>query len=486
MSSYFDICGPSFKPMKLSNEPADLSNGNLDDELPPVFRTLPKLLASTSASTGLGTPPRKYRRLVAEVLLPLSVEEPCAPEKASATAIGLKTAADQGEADAQFMTGQNYLEGRGFRQNDELGFRYIEMAAEKGLAEAQYTLGDLYKSGRGKGLDYDSIYFLQVAVPEPHFRQKKAFYWFRQAALQGHARAQHQVGNAHATGYGGVLKNKREAVLWFRKAAHQGVKQAQYYTGIACLSGYSEEAQPYPEAVSWFQKAANQECARSQYQLGIAYAQGRGVEKDEKHARKWLEKAAEQGLMNAQYCLGVFCINSGDVAAAKWLKKAALQEHQQAQLLLSDVYANGFGVAVNQLESFKWLAKSANNGCATAQLRVAQLCGKGMTAKSRRQSVVWFKKAAENGLPEAQFELSKAYDTGCGIPINKEQAQRWLLKAAKAGHKAALRQLCPSFRLPPVSDIQSQWDLGGAQASRSKARIDLSDSSFTKDLSKWT
>ena len=52
-----------------------------------------------------------------------------------------------------------------------------------------------------------------------------SFYTF--AALQGHARAQYQMGQARAKGVG-VAKNPEEAAKWFRKAAEQGHEWAQY------------------------------------------------------------------------------------------------------------------------------------------------------------------------------------------------------------------------------------------------------------------
>lgn len=52
-------------------------------------------------------------------------------------------------------------------------------------------------------------------------------------------------------------------------------------------------------AAEWYKKAADQGHARAQYNLGVMYANGEGVEEDDKAAVKWLTKAAEQGLREA-------------------------------------------------------------------------------------------------------------------------------------------------------------------------------------------
>lgn len=48
------------------------------------------------------------------------------------------------------------------------------------------------------------------------------------------------------------------------------------------------------------QKAADDGDANAQFQLGIMYAEGRGVNEDERLARRWLMKAAQQGHAGAR------------------------------------------------------------------------------------------------------------------------------------------------------------------------------------------
>ena len=57
------------------------------------------------------------------------------------------------------------------------------------------------------------------------------------------------------------------------------------------------------EGVETYRKAAKQNVAAAQYNLGWMYANGKGVEKDEKEGIKWFRKAAEQGDEDAKAAL---------------------------------------------------------------------------------------------------------------------------------------------------------------------------------------
>ena len=58
----------------------------------------------------------------------------------------------------------------------------------------------------------------------------------RQAAEQGDATAQFNLGFMYANGEG-VLKDNAEAVRWYRLAAEQGLASAQYNLGVMCAKG---------------------------------------------------------------------------------------------------------------------------------------------------------------------------------------------------------------------------------------------------------
>lgn len=101
---------------------------------------------------------------------------------------------------------------------------------------------------------------------------------FRQAASQGHAKAQLGLGLMYAEGKG-VEQDEPEAFRWFRLAAAQGQSEAQQVLGYYYASGRGVTKND-AEAVRWYRRAAAQGQAEAQRQLAVHYFTGAGVSKD--------------------------------------------------------------------------------------------------------------------------------------------------------------------------------------------------------------
>jgi clan AA aspartic protease (TIGR02281 family) len=127
--------------------------------------------------------------------------------------------------------------------------------------------------------------------------------WYRKAAEQSYAAAQHNLGLIYANGQG-VPQDNAAALNWFRKAAEQGDAYAQNDIGGMYSNGQGVP-QDYAAAMSWYRKAADQGHAAAQYNLGVGYGRGLGVPQDNAAAASWYRKAAEQGEANAQRTLGL-------------------------------------------------------------------------------------------------------------------------------------------------------------------------------------
>ena len=89
-----------------------------------------------------------------------------------------------------------------------------------------------------------------------------ALKWFQDAAEQGNAQAQFNLGVMYHQG-NGVSKNFAKALIWYQKAANQGHPVAQTNIGYMCLNGDVVEKN-YTEALKWFNKAAEQGNAMAQ------------------------------------------------------------------------------------------------------------------------------------------------------------------------------------------------------------------------------
>ena len=121
-------------------------------------------------------------------------------------------------------------------------------AAEQGDAEAQYLLGMIYHRGKAVLRDY-----------------RETAKWHRKAAQQGHAEAQAVLAALHYNGRG-VAQDGREALQWSRKAAEMGHAAAQYNLGDFYLNGNVVDADAQ-EAYVWFSLSAAQGDADAQETL---------------------------------------------------------------------------------------------------------------------------------------------------------------------------------------------------------------------------
>ena len=94
---------------------------------------------------------------------------------------------------------------------------------------------------------------------------EKAVYWFKEAAEQGHALAQVNLGTHYKTGMG-VAQNHKKAAFWWTVSASQDDPMAQFYLGICCMKG---EGVPKNEqmGIYWITKAANQGLPHAQAYL---------------------------------------------------------------------------------------------------------------------------------------------------------------------------------------------------------------------------
>jgi len=98
---------------------------------------------------------------------------------------------------------------------------------------------------------------------------KKAANWYRLAAAQGFASAQHNLASLYYQGRG-ILQNYGEAIKLYRLAAEQGHLGAANNLGLMYKEGKGVP-QNYPEAIKWYGLAAKQGNAFAQSNLGTMF-----------------------------------------------------------------------------------------------------------------------------------------------------------------------------------------------------------------------
>lgn len=178
----------------------------------------------------------------------------------------------------------------------------------------------------------------------------------------GHADAQYALGLVLARRDGVQYGEWTEAVKWYRAAAEQGYAPAQHEMGVLSSMGCGMERNP-SEAAKWYRKAAEQGYSMAQFELAHCYGCGFGVPKDMQESFKWCKLAAEQGNAGVQAQLGTMYMEEGDVdASLEWTRKAAENGDAIGQYNLAKMYVQGRGVAKNEDAANKLLRLSAAQG----------------------------------------------------------------------------------------------------------------------------
>ena len=299
-----------------------------------------------------------------------------------------------------------------------------------------------------------------------------------------------------------MAKDDAEAVKWWRKAAEQNnaymllergnLGDCYYKLGVHYANGQGV-AKDEVEAAKWYRKAAEDGNVGGQYKLGFCYFLGQGVAKDEVEAVKWWRKAAQlndalfvAGLTNVLMFgnevrdillgndLGICYDNLGfhyanglgvakdEVEAVKWYRKAAEQKYAEAEYFLGVCYDQGQGVAQDHAEAVKWYREAANQEYAEAQNELG-LCYSHepfeglIPVRAFVKAVEWYREAANQGYAEAQYNLGFCYFLGQGVSQDYVQAYKWLnLAAAQGKTKAAEFLNASALHLSPEAIAEAE------------------------------
>ncbi len=157
-----------------------------------------------------------------------------------------------------------------------LGPLELRQAAADGDARAQFEIGAIYTEGRAITQDY-----------------VEAAKWYERSAAQGFVPAQYRIGNLYEAGQG-VDKDFEVAKLWYQRGAEAGNRMAMHNLAALYAGGQLGEQQ-FESAAEWFAQAAARGMTDSQFNLGMLYARGLGVEQDFEQSYKWFALAALNG-----------------------------------------------------------------------------------------------------------------------------------------------------------------------------------------------
>lgn len=326
------------------------------------------------------------------------------PAMSVAEAEKFKSAADQGDAYAQFRTGYIYENGLGgFPKNMLEAERYYKLAIAQGQWKAETNLGMMYESG-ADGIPQNKIEAVRL---------------YKLAVKAGDGYAASALGYLYQVGDAGLPQDNVEAVRLFKMAADQSYVAGQYQLAMAYLQGLGGLSIDQVEAARLFKLSAAQGYAAAQYQLGLMYTDGRGgLAEDQALAKRYLSIAADGGNAKAQTVMGVAYMigkpplpkKDTDVLAVKYFQRAAAQNEGAAENLLGEMYRDGRGeLEKSDIDALRYYRLATEHGSAKGAYNLALMYenGQGGLEKDHEQALVFMREAATRRYKPAQEYIAR-------------------------------------------------------------------------------
>lgn len=281
----------------------------------------------------------------------------------------------------------------------------------------------------------------QAGSPDVCPREAKDFIAVQQKAEAKDPVAQTALASCYDLGQH-VRPDGKEAIRLLTEAAGQGYAPAQYELGRIYLYGRGVPAD-YAKALLWERKAAEQGDPRAERDLAFMYERGFGVDHDAAQVAALNRKAAERGDPQAQLHLAEALENGAGVAkdeneARLWYIKAGMQKVPAAQLRLARIYARETPQQCRK--AIEWYRRAASSGESQAMYELGKLYQSGKCATGSRavqSSYTWFVLAGRFGSTEGKMD---AEILGTALtPVQKRNAdqtvERWLKRYAAAQKK---------------------------------------------------
>lgn len=340
-----------------------------------------------------------------------------------------KKAAVGGNIDAQFRMAELYNYGNILEKNLEQSAEWYRSAASNGSVVAAYQLGLMYRDGRGVGLS-----------------RTQAFKYFKQAAKFDYAPAIRELGRYMLSGLG-EEENFEQAVLYLRQAALKKDEDAVIeLVKFYCDHGYKDASMQ--EAIHLLETMVQENRPSSTYLLAQCNFNGVGMEVNVAKGLELLDKAAQLNSSIAQYDLGMLYYEGRLVPcdyqrAISFLRKAAMQNYVKAQYMMGKCARDGLGMLVNYLDALHYFKASANQGYSLAYLALGEMYEHGIgVISSCKEALYYYRLLAYSDYNEAFLLIANILLKGNGdVLASPEEAAQWLLKGVEKGHSGCCYRL---------------------------------------------
>lgn len=170
-------------------------------------------------------------------------------------------------------------------------------------------------------------------------------------------------------------------------------------------------------------------------------------------------------LVFADVDAGFAAYKAGDYETAlnEWQPLAEAGD-PRAQFGLGSLYADGFGVPMDDVQALDWFGRAAEQGNANAQYRLGVMHQNGWgVPMSDESAAVWYEKAAEQGFTEAQIALGQAYAASYSSLFDPVKAYKWFAVAMELddhGAKVKLEEIAgqlSAVQIEQAKQLASEW-----------------------------
>lgn len=328
-------------------------------------------------------------------------------------------AAQVGDARAQAILGQRYMDGHGVLQDYAAAVHWLTRAANAGEPDARNNLGKLYFEGLG--------------VPQ---NTATAIAWLEKAAESGAPDMLYDLATAlESTGQEDALKR---AFALYSQGSEAGHVPSATNLGVMYQNGVGI-ARDLDRAKTLYEMGAATDAPRALNNLGLLYVRGDGVAQDYPRAAELFKRAAEQGLRPALRNLGVLYENGfgvpRDVEYADELYRLAGTGETTGPSPAQIVYDPRLSPPVSTPEGLAAIEAAAQAGDPVAQFQAGWLLSTQPDASGTdwQEAAALFRASALSGFGPAMTNLSFMYFQGKGAPQDFMLGQMWLLLAKFAG-----------------------------------------------------
>ncbi len=368
----------------------------------------------------------------------------------------LLTAAEAGNAQAQYDLGRIFLEAAQSQADIDRAVTWLHRAVQRNHPDALFELAKLYLMGKAGKSDSDplnrALRWLLCAKELGHPQAGKFFKAIMVTLQANHAgeydseydelfadeeysEENDEAGEVHdAEGAGRPAWSNREA-----SEAEDSDEVSDVSEGDSLI--IDDKMLSNHQSL---QTLADMGVTQAMAILGDFYLQGKDGPKDEQKGWEWLQKAAAQDDPFALFRLGCICMQGlsslpQDFSQARYyLFRAVALGNNEALLTLGEWYSHEQNEAKDYRKAAQNFEKALEAGILPAFARLAELYAQGLgVPQDDTKALELYTQGARRGDCASQYGLALAYLYGKGTQSDPTRALKWLRKAAASGSAPA-------------------------------------------------